>query len=196
MRQYANNVANNSRVHTSTYTPIMSICTHHLGNVGGKKTDCKTSLLRETFEGTNTTFLFSFSFSIYLMQYADLSHPEMRDLCELVGTLNVWVTINTPIDQSHRYFRTVYTHTNTHIEHAQYETGREKKRRMSLPYVCIHDTYIHTHIYIEYYRNIYGCILVYIHRERANSEGGNKTKEYVPCLCMYIYTYTYISYSI
>jgi hypothetical protein len=32
--------------------------------------------------------------------YADLAQPELRDLYELVGTLNIWVSINTPINQS------------------------------------------------------------------------------------------------
>ena len=66
-----------------------------------KKNDCKASLLRRTFKGTNTTFLSSFSpsLSIHLLQYTDLAQPEMRTLCELVGTLNVWVSINTPINQ-------------------------------------------------------------------------------------------------
>ncbi len=55
---------------------------------------------RKTFKGTNTTFLFFFiSFPIYLLQYADLAHPEMRVLCQIVGTLNVWVSINTPINR-------------------------------------------------------------------------------------------------
>ena len=85
----AHNDTNNSRVHTSTDTPIMSTYTHHLGKAGGKKNDYKTSLSREVFKGTNTTFLFFISFSIYLLQYADLTQPELRALCELVGTLNV-----------------------------------------------------------------------------------------------------------
>ncbi len=56
--QYAHNAANNGRVHTSTYTPIMSICTCHLGKAGKeKKKDCKA----KTFKGTNTTFLFCLS---------------------------------------------------------------------------------------------------------------------------------------
>jgi hypothetical protein len=36
----------------------------------------------------------------HLLQYADLAQPERRTSCELVGTLNVWVPINTPINQS------------------------------------------------------------------------------------------------
>ena len=86
--QYAHD-ANNGRVHTSTYTTIMSIYAHTFSVKPKKKNDCKTSLLRRTFKGTNTTFLFSLSLSIYLLQYADLAQPEMRALCELVGTLNV-----------------------------------------------------------------------------------------------------------
>ena len=54
-----------------------------------KKNYCKAFLLRRTFKGTNTTFLFSLSLSIYLLQYEDLAQPEMRTLCERVGTLNV-----------------------------------------------------------------------------------------------------------
>ena len=89
--QYAHNAVNNGRVHTSTYTPIMSICTCHLGKAGKeKKNDFKESLLRKTFKGTNTTFLFFFiSISIHLFQYTDLAQPEMRSLCEILGTLNV-----------------------------------------------------------------------------------------------------------
>ena len=34
------------------------------------------------------------------MQYADLAQSEMRPLYDLVGTLNVWMPINTPINQS------------------------------------------------------------------------------------------------
>ncbi len=66
-----------------------------------KKNDYKVSLLRRTFKGTNTTFLFSLSLSLSIyLQYADLAQPEIRASCELVGTLNVWVPINTPINQS------------------------------------------------------------------------------------------------
>ena len=89
IRQYAHDVANNGRVHTSTYTTIMSIYAHAFSVKPKKKNDWKTSLLRRTFKGTNTTFLFSLSLSIYLLQYADLPQSEMRALCELVGTLNV-----------------------------------------------------------------------------------------------------------
>ncbi len=66
-----------------------------------KKNDCKESLLRRTFKGTNTTFLSSFSssLSIHLVQYTDLAQPEMRVLCELVGTLNV-LSVNKHTDQS------------------------------------------------------------------------------------------------
>ncbi len=35
----------------------------------------------------------------YLLQYVDLPQTEMKDLCEIVGTINVWVPINTPINQ-------------------------------------------------------------------------------------------------
>ena len=88
--QYAHDATNNGRVHTSTYTTIMSIYAHAFSVKPEKKNDCEASLLRRTFKGTNTTFLsFSLSLSIYLLQYADLAQPEMRALCELVGTLNV-----------------------------------------------------------------------------------------------------------
>ena len=95
--QYVQDATNNGRVHTSTYTTIMSIYAHAFSVNPKKKTikpkkknDCKESLLKRTFKGTNTTFLsFSLSLSIYLLQYADLAQPEMRALCELVGTLNV-----------------------------------------------------------------------------------------------------------
>jgi hypothetical protein len=69
--QYAHDAVNNGRVHTSTYTTIMSICTCLLGEVGKKKTIARR-LLRRTFKGTNTVFLFSRSLSIYLLQYEDL----------------------------------------------------------------------------------------------------------------------------
>ena len=88
--QYAHDATNNGRVHTSTHTTVMSIYAHAFSVKPDKKKDCKASLLRRTFKGTNTTFLsFFLSLSIYLLQYADLSQPEMRVLCELVGTLNV-----------------------------------------------------------------------------------------------------------
>ena len=90
INQYAHDDGNNGRVHTSTYTTIMSTYAHVFPAKPEKKNDWKASLLRRTFEGTNTTFLFSsLSLSIYRMQYADLAQPEMRTLCELVGTLNV-----------------------------------------------------------------------------------------------------------
>jgi hypothetical protein len=41
--------------------------------------------------------------SIDLLYYADLAQPELRDLYELVGTLNMWVPISTPINQSMVY---------------------------------------------------------------------------------------------
>ncbi len=87
--QYAHDVANNGRVHTSTYTTIMSIYAHTFSVKPGEKNDHKVSLFRRTFKGTNITFLFSLSLSIYPLQYADLAQPDMRSLCELVGTLNV-----------------------------------------------------------------------------------------------------------
>ena len=87
--QYAHDATNNGRVHTSTYTTIMSIYAHAFSVKPKKKNDCEASLLRRTFKGTNTTFLSSFSPSIYLLQYADLAQPERRASCELVGTLNV-----------------------------------------------------------------------------------------------------------
>ena len=60
--QYAHDATNNGRVHTSTYITIMSIYAHAFsGKPGKKKNDCKASLLRRTFKGTNTTFLSSFS---------------------------------------------------------------------------------------------------------------------------------------
>ena len=71
------------------------------------KNDFKESLLREEFKGTNTTSLFFISFSIYLLQYADLAQSELRVLSELVGTLNVRVSINTPINQ---YMSTTTSH--------------------------------------------------------------------------------------
>ena len=61
--QYAHDAANNGRVHTSTYTTIMSIYAHTFSVKPEKNKRCKESLLRRTFKGTNTTFLSSF-FSI------------------------------------------------------------------------------------------------------------------------------------
>ena len=59
--QYAHDATNNGRVHTSTYITIMSIYAHAFsGKSEKKKNDCKASLLRRTFKGTNTTFLSSF----------------------------------------------------------------------------------------------------------------------------------------
>ncbi len=79
----------------------MSICTYHLGKAGREKKTIARRLsqgrrLREQIQH----FFFFISFPIYLLQCADLAQPEMRALCELVGTLNVWVPINTPINQS------------------------------------------------------------------------------------------------
>ena len=113
--QCAHNATNNGRVHTSTYTPIKSICTYHLGKPG-EKNDCKVSLGRRLREQIQHFFFF-ISFSIYLLQYSDLAQSELRSLCEIVGTsssvwneglvracrdtkLDVWVSINTPINQS------------------------------------------------------------------------------------------------
>ena len=61
--QYAHDATNNGRVHTSTYITIMSIYAHAFSGKSDKKkkNDCKASLLRRTFKGTNTTFLSSFS---------------------------------------------------------------------------------------------------------------------------------------
>ena len=88
--QYTHDDTNNGRVQTSTHTTIMSIYAHAFSVKPKKKKDSKASLLRRTFKGTNTTFLsFSLSLSIYLLQYADLDQPEMRVLCEVVGTQNV-----------------------------------------------------------------------------------------------------------
>ena len=54
-----------------------------------------SSLSRDTLTVSLTTLWQS-----YLLQYADLAQSEMGVLCELVGTQNVWVPINTPINQS------------------------------------------------------------------------------------------------
>ena len=67
--QYAHDATNNGRVHTSTYITIMSIYAHAFSGKPGKKkkkNDCKASLLRRTFKGTNTTFLSSF---LHLYQF-------------------------------------------------------------------------------------------------------------------------------
>ena len=67
--QYAHDATNNGRVHTSTYITIMSIYAHAFsGKPGEKKNDCKESLLRRTFKGTNTTFL-----SCFLHQFISCS---------------------------------------------------------------------------------------------------------------------------
>jgi hypothetical protein len=65
--QYARNATNNGRVHTSTYTTIMSIYTHTFSvKPGENKNECKVSLLRRTFKGTNAIFLFLYLFQFYL----------------------------------------------------------------------------------------------------------------------------------
>ncbi len=53
----------------------------------------------------NTRFLSTPLLRVYLFfclphwVYTDLAQPELKDLHELVGTLNVWVSINTPINR-------------------------------------------------------------------------------------------------
>jgi hypothetical protein len=63
--------------YTHSHTPIMNIYTHHFGKAEKKK-DCKESLIREAFMGTNITFLFFFYLSplTYLL-YAALAQPEL-----------------------------------------------------------------------------------------------------------------------
>ena len=58
--QYAHDATNNGRVHTSTYTTIVNIYAHVFSVKPEKQNDYKASLLRRTFKGTNTTFLFFF----------------------------------------------------------------------------------------------------------------------------------------
>ncbi len=86
---YVYNVAINSKTHTSSNVSGMNrmwqtiveythplIYTHHFGKAGGKKNDCKASLIRETFKGTNITF--SFFLSLTYLLYADLAQPELK----------------------------------------------------------------------------------------------------------------------
>ena len=87
--QYAHDDTNIGRVHTSTYITIMSIYAHAFSGKPGKKKTIARRLssggrLREQIQ-----HFFLLSPSIHLLQYADLAQPEMRALCELVGTLNV-----------------------------------------------------------------------------------------------------------
>ena len=63
--QYAHDTANNGKAHTSTYTTIMSIYAHAFSVNPEKKNDCEVSLLRRTFKGTNTTFIYF----LYLCQF-------------------------------------------------------------------------------------------------------------------------------
>jgi hypothetical protein len=71
---YVYNDTNNSRVHT----PIMSTGTHYFGKVEKKKKRFQDVSLKETFKGTNTTFLFFYLFFLlnFLFINADLAQSN------------------------------------------------------------------------------------------------------------------------
>ncbi len=67
--------------HVTSYrhsTLFHYIYTHHFGKAEKKK-DCRASLIREEFQGTNKTLSF-FSYLSYLtyLLNADLAQPELR----------------------------------------------------------------------------------------------------------------------
>ena len=75
-------------IHTSTHTS--RIHTISLNPVVGGNTIARCFSLGEAFNGTSTTFVFlSISFSPSAVVHADLAHPELLSLYDLVGTLNV-----------------------------------------------------------------------------------------------------------
>ena len=89
INQYAHD-ANNGRVHTSTYITIMSIYAHAFSVKPEKKKRLEDVSPKEDVKGNKYNISsFSPSPSIHLLQYADLDQPEMRVLCEVVGTQNV-----------------------------------------------------------------------------------------------------------
>ena len=98
-------------------------CTYHLGKTGRKKKTIARRLslgrrLREHIQH----FFFLYLFSNLSAMYADLVQPEMRVLCELVGTLNVWMPINTPINQSTIVFTTHFL-PNWHLLYSNIIVG-------------------------------------------------------------------------
>jgi hypothetical protein len=62
----------------------------HTISVKPKKKKTIARCLSEDVEGNKYNISFSSSlFQFICLQHADLAQPEMRPLCELVGTLNV-----------------------------------------------------------------------------------------------------------
>jgi hypothetical protein len=86
--------------------------------------------------------------SIDLLYYADLAQPELRDLYELVGTLNMWVPISTPINQSMVYNLECFVLVSTFIS-PSHDRYRRRKRHgtrggvdaiyLAFDYICLRD---------------------------------------------------------
>jgi hypothetical protein len=56
----------------------MNIYTHHFGKAEEKKNDCKESLIRESFKGTNITKKNSHLSPLSYLLYEHLAQPELR----------------------------------------------------------------------------------------------------------------------
>ncbi len=103
--QNEHDTTNNGRVNTSNYTTIMSIYAFSVKST--KKNDCKASLLRKTFKGTNKT-LFFFFISVNLSDTVCRSDSALNE--DLVRTCRdtKCLSANKHTDQSSRDHRQLH----------------------------------------------------------------------------------------